>query len=112
DLHLQCRISPTLPKRDSTRRKLCPCPFENSGDIAHHRTDELLVVAFSHDADDGLSSRFTDEQTPARAKLKLTLLDRLGYVWLAKRRAVLEPHALEDLRDRLEQAADLACLLV
>src|SRR6476646_6321783 len=70
--------------------------------IINDGLDEILVVALTHDADDGLRAGRTDDQAAAATKLFLGAGDGRADAGVLKRLSLLVAHVLEHLRQRLE----------
>src|SRR5690606_10658293 len=79
----------------------------HADNILDHPLDQADVVSFRHDTDQRLGAGRTDDQpallAQSRAGIRDDGLDRLAFERLAAR----ELDVLEDLRHRLEPAADL-----
>src|SRR5438270_8470103 len=70
---------------------------------------EGRVIAFSHHADQWLSTRFADDKTPTALELGFGRGDAfLDAVGLQRLRAPVEPDVLEKLRKRFELAQEFA----
>ena len=91
------------------------CGFEvldDADDVVHHLLDQSLVVAFGHDANQGLGAGGADDQAAALAEPIACILDNGLDRRCFERNALGEADILENLRDGLELAADFADRLV
>ena len=76
--------------------------------VINNTRDEVSIVAFAHDADDGLRARGPNDKAPLGPEPLTRRFDR-GYDRVVlKRLAVGIAHVLEDLRQRLEAVAHFA----
>src|SRR6185437_6402555 len=82
--------------------------LDGHGHVAHDLLHERDIVAFGHDADDGLGAGFAHEQTARAVEAGFGLLDAIGDALVGKRLAVLEAHIVEHLRQRFVEVRRLA----
>src|SRR4051794_5134457 len=77
-------------------------------DVVDDRFDERSVVAFGHDADDGLGSGGPDHDPAPYPEAKLAPLDRRRHLRVVECGGAAGANVLEDLRQGIEAVAGLA----
>src|SRR5690606_8794930 len=77
-------------------------------DLVYHLLDESRIVGLGHDTNQRLGARRADDEAAGLAKPCARIFDRRLDQLALERRAAGEADVLEQLRHRLELAADLA----
>ena len=75
--------------------------LDRADDVIHHTGDECLILAFRHDADDGLGARFAHQDAPRAVQPGIAFFNAMLDALVFQRRALLEAHIAQDLRQRL-----------
>src|SRR5215468_92676 len=99
----------TIKTRPFMRPSSSRWPRERLDDLLDDRANQLRIVAFGHDADQGLGAGLAHQDAPPVAEPRFGRSDRLCHARFGqRRRGIAHPHVLQELRHRRESAEGFA----